>query len=81
MKNWVVILTDSGLRVFTSLDPYRKPNWNKRSRSKVRFKTAGKDLDSAAIGSDRHSGEIRAMVGGKQGSYEGVQPQPLMREE
>ncbi|WP_155485560.1 hypothetical protein, partial [Vibrio harveyi] len=34
-------------------------------------KRAGKDLEAAAVAVDRHSGEIRAMVGGKRVGYEG----------
>lgn len=34
-------------------------------------KRAGKELEAAAVAVDRHSGEIRAMVGGKRVGYEG----------
>ena len=65
--------SDSGLRVFTSLDPVSQAKLEQAIANKVPEleKTAGKDLEAAAIAVDRHSGEIRAMVGGKRAGYEG----------
>ncbi len=65
--------SDSGLRVFTSLDPVSQEKLEQAIAEKVPelAKTAGKDLEAAAIAVDRHSGEIRAMVGGKRAGYDG----------
>ncbi|MGY2575225.1 penicillin-binding protein 1B [Vibrio sp. C8] len=65
--------SDSGLRVFTSLDPVSQAKLEQAIANKVPEleKTAGKDLEAAAIAVDRHSGEIRAMVGGKRAGYDG----------
>nr|WP_162062452.1 penicillin-binding protein 1B [Vibrio taketomensis] len=64
---------DKGLRVFTSLDPVSQHQLEKAIQTKIPqlAKTAGKDLEGAAIAVDRHSGEIRAMVGGKRTGYDG----------
>ncbi|MFV0449000.1 MAG: penicillin-binding protein 1B [Vibrio sp.] len=65
--------SDSGLRVFTSLDPVSQAKLEDAIANKMPEleKTAGKDLEAAAIAVDRHSGEIRAMVGGKRAGFEG----------
>ncbi len=65
--------SDSGLRVFTSLDPVSQEKLEQAIANKIPelAKTAGKDLEAAAIAVDRHSGEIRAMVGGKRAGYDG----------
>lgn len=64
---------DKGLRVFTTLDPVSQARLEQAIRSQVPSlaKRAGKDLEAAAIAVDRHSGEIRAMVGGKNTGYDG----------
>ena len=65
--------TDTGLRLFTSLDPVSQDTLEKAIGKKIPelAKRAGKELEGAAIAVDRHSGEIRAMVGGKRVGYEG----------
>ncbi len=65
--------SDSGLRVFTSLDPVSQAKLEQAIENKVPelAKTAGNELEAAAIAIDRHSGEIRAMVGGKHAGYDG----------
>lgn len=65
--------SDSGLRVFTSLDPVSQQKLEQAIGIKVPelAKTAGNDLEAAAVAVDRHSGEIRAMVGGKRAGYDG----------
>ncbi|OLQ87038.1 penicillin-binding protein 1B [Vibrio panuliri] len=64
---------DKGLRVFTSLDPVSQHELEKAIEKKIPqlAKVAGKNLEGAAIAVDRHSGEIRAMVGGKRTGYDG----------
>ncbi len=65
--------SDTGLRVFTSLDPVSQAKLEEAVENQVPIlaRTAGKDLEAAAIAVDRHSGEIRAMVGGKRTGYYG----------
>lgn len=65
--------SDTGLRVFTSLDPVSQAKLEEAVENQVQIlaRTAGKDLEAAAIAVDRHSGEIRAMVGGKRTGYDG----------
>ncbi|MDA0148649.1 penicillin-binding protein 1B [Vibrio sp. LaRot3] len=62
-----------GLRVFTSLDPVSQDQLEKAIEKKIPqlAKVAGNSLEGAAIAVDRHSGEIRAMVGGKRTGYDG----------
>ncbi len=57
--------SQNGLRVFTSLDPVSQHELENAISSRIPqlAKTAGKELEAAAIAVDRHSGEIRAMVG------------------
>ncbi|MHA2708154.1 penicillin-binding protein 1B [Vibrio owensii] len=64
---------ETGLRLFTSLDPVSQNKLEQAIAKKVPelAKRAGKDLEAAAVAVDRHSGEIRAMVGGKRVGYEG----------
>lgn len=64
---------DSGLRVFTSLDPVSQSKLEQAIQQQIPqlAKTAGQDLEAAAIAVDRNSGEIRAMVGGKRTGYDG----------
>ncbi|AUI86895.1 penicillin-binding protein 1B [Vibrio azureus] len=64
---------DTGLRLFTSLDPVSQDTLEKAIAKKIPelAKRGGKELEGAAIAVDRHSGEIRAMVGGKRVGYEG----------
>ncbi|WP_114765925.1 penicillin-binding protein 1B [Vibrio rhodolitus] len=64
---------DKGLKVFTSLDPVSQHELEKAIEKKIPqlAKVAGKELEGAAIAVDRHSGEIRAMVGGKRTGYDG----------
>ncbi len=65
--------TGAGLRVFTSLDPVSQAELEKAISSKMPAlsKVAGDQLEAAAVAVDRHSGEIRAMVGGKRAGYDG----------
>ncbi len=65
--------SETGLRVFTSLDPVSQSKMEQAIASKMPefAKLAGKELEAAAVAVDRHSGEIRAMVGGKRVGYEG----------
>ncbi|OEF04111.1 penicillin-binding protein 1B [Vibrio genomosp. F10] len=62
-----------GLRVFTSLDPVSQKELEKAIATKIPelAKKAGNSLEGAAVAVDRHSGEIRAMVGGKRTGYDG----------
>ncbi len=64
---------ETGLRLFTSLDPVSQNKLEQAIAKKVPelAKRAGKELEAAAVAVDRHSGEIRAMVGGKRVGYEG----------
>ncbi|WP_038173860.1 penicillin-binding protein 1B [Vibrio pacinii] len=64
---------DSGLRVFTSLDPVSQQQLERALANKIPqlASVAGKELEGAAVAVDRHSGEIRAMVGGKRTGYDG----------
>lgn len=64
---------ETGLRVFTSLDPVSQSKMEKAIAKKIPelAKRGGKDLEAAAVAVDRHSGEIRAMVGGKRAGYDG----------
>ncbi|MFB9216627.1 penicillin-binding protein 1B [Vibrio sinaloensis] len=68
-----VFQSDVGLRVFTSLDPVSQFELETAIAKKIPqlAKVAGKDLEGAAIAVDRHTGEIRAMVGGKRTGYDG----------
>ncbi|MDN3609079.1 penicillin-binding protein 1B [Vibrio ostreicida] len=65
--------SDIGLRVFTSLDPVSQQQLERAIATKIPqlVKVAGSSLEGAAIAVDRHSGEIRAMVGGKRTGYDG----------
>ncbi|WCE29210.1 penicillin-binding protein 1B [Vibrio sp. SCSIO 43137] len=62
-----------GLRLFTTLDPVSQQLMEKAVSRKVAQleKTNGKGLEAAAVAVDRQTGEIRAMVGGKQVGYDG----------
>ncbi|MGY5773462.1 penicillin-binding protein 1B [Vibrio antiquarius] len=64
---------ETGLRVFTSLDPVSQSKMEQAIAKKIPelVKRGGKELEAAAVAVDRHSGEIRAMVGGKRVGYEG----------
>ncbi|HAS6195891.1 TPA: penicillin-binding protein 1B [Vibrio vulnificus] len=64
---------ETGLRVFTSLDPISQDKLEKAISKKVPelAKVAGDELEAAAVAVDRTSGEIRAMVGGKRTGYDG----------
>ncbi|PWI34586.1 penicillin-binding protein 1B [Vibrio albus] len=64
---------DSGLRLFTTLDPVSQAMLEKAIMTKVPEleKTSGKGLEAAAVAVDRTTGEIRAMVGGKRTGYDG----------
>ncbi|MCE9843066.1 penicillin-binding protein 1B [Vibrio antiquarius] len=64
---------ETGLRVFTSLDPVSQSKMEQAIAKKIPelAKRGGKKLEAAAVAVDRHSGEIRAMVGGKRVGYEG----------
>ncbi|HAS8361713.1 TPA: penicillin-binding protein 1B [Vibrio vulnificus] len=64
---------ETGLRVFTSLDPISQDKLEKAISQKVPelAKIAGDELEASAVAVDRTSGEIRAMVGGKRTGYDG----------
>ncbi|MDD1782312.1 penicillin-binding protein 1B [Enterovibrio sp. ZSDZ35] len=64
---------ESGLRVFTTLDPLSQSLIEKSVVKKVGElkKVAGKQLEAAVVIADRQSGEIRAMVGGSRPGYAG----------
>ncbi|PFG55384.1 penicillin-binding protein 1B [Vibrio sp. ES.051] len=64
---------ETGLRVFTSLDPVSQSKMEEAVAKQIPqlAKRGGKELEAAAVAVDRHSGEIRAMVGGKRVGYEG----------
>ncbi|RSD32591.1 penicillin-binding protein 1B [Vibrio pectenicida] len=68
-----VFKSDVGLRVFTSLDPVSQQELEQAIARKIPqlSQVAGKSLEGAAIAVDRHTGEIRAMVGGKRTGYDG----------
>ncbi|MDC5704150.1 penicillin-binding protein 1B [Vibrio europaeus] len=65
--------SDVGLKVFTSLDPVSQHELEQAIAKKIPqlASVAGKSLEGAAVAVDRHSGEIRAMVGGKRTGYDG----------
>ncbi|WP_456296209.1 penicillin-binding protein 1B [Vibrio sp. AK197] len=65
--------SEVGLRVFTSLDPVSQDELEKSVARKIPdlAKVGGNELEAAAVAVDRHSGEIRAMVGGKRAGYDG----------
>ncbi|MGF1720069.1 penicillin-binding protein 1B [Vibrio kyushuensis] len=65
--------SEIGLRVFTSLDPVSQQELERAIAKKIPdlAKRAGDSLEGAAVAVDRHSGEIRAMVGGKRTGYDG----------
>ncbi|WP_284192332.1 penicillin-binding protein 1B [Vibrio zhanjiangensis] len=65
--------SDVGLKVFTSLDPVSQHELEQAIARKIPqlSQVAGKSLEGAAIAVDRHTGEIRAMVGGKRTGYDG----------
>ncbi|WP_375751264.1 penicillin-binding protein 1B [Vibrio sp. HN007] len=63
----------SGLRLFTTLDPVSQVMLERAIKKRVPEleKVAGKGLEAAAVAVDRKTGEIRAMVGGKRTGYDG----------
>ncbi|AIW13061.1 penicillin-binding protein 1B [Vibrio tubiashii] len=65
--------SDVGLKVFTSLDPVSQHELEQAIAKKIPqlASVAGRSLEGAAVAVDRHSGEIRAMVGGKRTGYDG----------
>ncbi|MDA9558027.1 penicillin-binding transpeptidase domain-containing protein, partial [Vibrio sp.] len=64
---------NTGLRVFTSLDPVSQQELEAAVASRVPnlLKKGGDKLEAAAIAVDRRTGEIRAMVAGKRVGYDG----------
>jgi penicillin-binding protein 1B len=62
--------SDKGLKVFTTLDPVSQVELEKAVKTKVPQLGNGK-MEAAAIAVDRHTGEIRAMVGGKRAGFDG----------
>lgn len=64
---------EAGIHVFTSLDPVAQLDLEKAvARTVPRLgKVKSKYLEAAGVVVDRHSGEIRAMVGGKRVGYDG----------
>lgn len=69
------VLTDSsGLRIFTTLDPYSQRAAEKAVKQRLaQLEKSSKvnKLEAAMIIADRQSGEIRALVGGRNSSYAG----------
>ncbi len=65
--------SDSGLRLFTTLDPVSQAMMEKAITQKIPQleKVSGEGLEAAAVAVDRRTGEIRAMVGGKRTGYDG----------
>lgn len=72
-KVGVKFTPDSGLRVFTTLDPVSQSYLEKAVQQSVPKLEArvGKGLQTASVAVDRQTGEIRAMVGGKQAGFDG----------
>lgn len=64
---------DSGLRVFTTLDPVSQSYIEQAVKQSVPKLEArvGEGLQTAAVAVDRKTGEIRAMVGSKQAGFDG----------
>lgn len=64
---------ETGIRVFTSLDPVSQVDLERAISEKVPklSKRSGDKLEAAAVAVDRKTGEIRAMVGGKRVGYDG----------
>lgn len=64
--------SETGIRVFTSLDPVSQQDLEQAIAEKVpQLSKAANQLEAAAIAVDRTTGEIRAMVGGKRVGYDG----------
>ncbi len=61
---------EQGLKIFTTLDPVSQSELEKAVARTVP-KLGSSKLESAAVAVDRHSGEIRAIVGGKEIGYDG----------
>ncbi len=65
--------SQTGLTVFTSLDPVSQFELEQAVKTKIpqlELRT-GKGLEAAGVAVDRRSGEIRAIVGGKRTGYDG----------
>ena len=64
---------DTGLRLFTTLDPVSQSYLESSvTRTLPQLeKRSGKGLETAIVAVDRKTGEIRAMVGGRQAGYDG----------
>lgn len=62
-----------GLRVFSTLDPLSQQEAEQSVLSMVPqlSKKAGLSVETALVAADRHSGEIRAMIGGSRPGYAG----------
>jgi penicillin-binding protein 1B len=60
---------DKGLKVFTTLDPVSQSELEQSVAKTV--PSLGSGLEAAAVAVDRHSGEIRAIIGGKQVGFDG----------
>lgn len=67
------MLTQSGLRIFTSLDPLAQQKLETAVIEQLASfnKEEAKVLEAAAVVVDRQTGEVRAMLGGKQQGYDG----------
>ncbi|WP_105900737.1 penicillin-binding protein 1B [Vibrio gangliei] len=65
--------SDTGLRLFTTLDPvsqaYLEQAVNKTLPQLEQ--RSGKGLQTAVVAVDRHTGEIRAMIGGRDSGFDG----------
>ena len=69
-------LTSEGLRIFTTLDPHiqtvSEQSLSQRiQRLRQDFENVPKDLQGAAIVTDRNSGEVLAVVGGRNAQFAG----------
>jgi len=62
--------SDVGLRVFSTLDPVSQTELEK-AVSETLSKLGRSKLQAASIAVDRHTGEIRAMVGGRNTQFDG----------
>ncbi len=65
--------SETGLRLFTTLDPVSQSYLQQAiNRTLPQLEQrSGQGLETAAVAVDRNTGEIRAMIGGRQAGYDG----------